>query len=98
MIAQKYYEERLSVLNISHLKVKKEYQILTFLRLVLFVGMIVVFYAFWGQLILLPAFFITMIAFLFTVNLSVNKKIEKDRFQALININENELKVLELYL
>lgn len=95
MIAQKYYEERLSVLKISHLKVKKEYQILTFLRLVLFVGVIVVFYAFWGQLILLPAFFITMIAFLFTVNLSVNKKIEKDRFQALININENELKVLD---
>ena len=95
MIAQKYYEERLSVLNISYLKVKKEHRILTFLRLVLFSAVIISFYAFWGQFILLPAFFIGMIAFLFTVNLSVNKKTEKERLEALLTINQNELKVLE---
>lgn len=94
MNAKQYYQERLSVLNISYQKVKKEHRILTFLRLILFTTILISFYAFWGQLVLAPAFIIGVVAFLFSVNLSVNKKTEKERLEALLSINENELKVL----
>ena len=94
MNAKKYYQERLSVLNASYQKVKKEHRTLTFLRLILFITIFISFYAFWGQTILIPAFIIGVVAFLFSVNLSVNKKTEKDLLEALLLINENELKVL----
>jgi len=93
--AKQYYQERLSVLNTSYQKVKKEHRILSFLRLILFITIFISFYAFWGQTVLIPAFVIGIVAFLFSVNLSVNKKTEKDLLEALISINQNELKVLE---
>jgi len=93
--AKQYYQERLSVLNTSYQKVKKEHRILSFLRLILFITIFLSFYAFWGQTVLIPAFIIGIVAFLFSVNLSVNKKTEKDLLEALISINQNELKVLE---
>ena len=95
MNAKQYYQERLSVLNTSYQKVKKEHRILSFLRLILFITIFLSFYAFWGQTVLIPAFIIGIVAFLFSVNLSVNKKTEKDLLEALISINQNELKVLE---
>ena len=95
MNAKQYYQERLSVLNTSYQKVKKEHRILSFLRLILFITIFLSFYAFWGQTVLIPAFVIGIVAFLFSVNLSVNKKTEKDLLEALISINQNELKVLE---
>ena len=95
MNAKQYYQERLSVLNTSYQKVKKEHRILSFLRLILFITIFISFYAFWGQTVLIPAFIIGVVAFLFSVNLSVNKKTEKDLLEALISINQNELKVLE---
>ena len=95
MNAKQYYQERLSVLNTSYQKVKKEHRILSFLRLILFITIFISFYAFWGQTVLIPAFVIGIVAFLFSVNLSVNKKTEKDLLEALISINQNELKVLE---
>ena len=95
MNAKQYYQERLSVLNTSYQKVKKEHRILSFLRLILFITIFISFYAFWGQTVLIPAFIIGIVAFLFSVNLSVNKKTEKDLLEALISINQNELKVLE---
>ena len=95
MNAKQYYQERLSVLNTSYQKVKKEHRILSFLRLILFITIFISFYAFWGQAVLIPAFVIGIVAFLFSVNLSVNKKTEKDLLEALISINQNELKVLE---
>jgi len=93
--AKQYYQERLSVLNTSYQKVKKEHRILSFLRLILFITIFISFYVFWGQTVLIPAFIIGVVAFLFSVNLSVNKKTEKDLLEALISINQNELKVLE---
>ena len=95
MNAKQYYQERLSVLNTSYQKVKKEHRILSFLRLILFITIFISFYAFWRQTVLIPAFIIGVVAFLFSVNLSVNKKTEKDLLEALISINQNELKVLE---
>lgn len=94
MKAQKYYEERLSVLNLDYLKVKREYRTLTFLRLVLFLSIILSIYTFWGESIVFLFALIEIIAFLFAVNLSVNKKTQKEKIEALITINSNELKVL----
>ena len=81
MNAKQYYQERLSVLNTSYQKVKKEHRILSFLRLILFITIFISFYVFWGQTVLIPAFIIGVVAFLLSVNLSANKKTEKENIK-----------------
>ena len=94
MKAEKYYSDRIVDLNLELKQVQKKYHFVTFLRLLFFTLACSTFFFFWGNFLLIPFFIASFAFFLFAVNLSVDAKYKRDKVVVLIEINQNEIKVL----
>lgn len=90
-----YYTTRISESQKLFTKANSRYQFFGTLRLLTFISMLLVGYFFWGNGIVLGISSVLIILFVFLINLSVKAKYNRDKLKKIIEINENELKVLE---
>jgi len=94
--AQKFYSSRKGKYSELKSKISKKLILSSTLRLIVFLAICAIIYFFFGKInIILPAAAVLIALFLFLISRHSDLKKEKDKLKALIEINEQELKILE---
>ena len=94
--AQKFYSSRKAKYSELKSKISKKLILSSTLRLIVFLAICAIIYFFFGNInIILPAVAVLIALFLFLISRHSDLKKEKDKLKALIEINEQELKILE---
>ncbi len=89
-----FYAERIKSCSDLYVQANKRYQLIGTLRLLSFIAAATLGYFGWGSMLALPGVGILLIVFLYLVRISADAKYDRDKLRSIIEINEDELKVL----
>jgi len=90
-----YYKTRIASLEVQLSNQKRIYRNYSLTRLLLFLAIVLSFYFFWGQIILIPVFIVSFGLFLWIVGKSVDAKLKRDKLDLLVQFNKNEIDVIQ---
>lgn len=90
-----FYAERIKSCSALYDRANKRYHLIGTLRLLIFGAAATLGYFGWGSMLAVPGVVIMLIAFLYLVRISADAKYERDKLRSIIEINQDELKVLE---
>ena len=92
--AEEFYSSRQAKYSQSKKQISKKLALSSSLRLIVFLAICAGIYFFWGNLnVLIPLVIVLLAVFLFLISRHTDLKKEKEKLGALININEQELKI-----
>lgn len=91
-----YYTTQRSIFTESRKKISKQLMLSSTLRLIVFLAICFAIYFFFGNIkILIPTALVLIAVFILLVSRHSDLKKKKEKFQALIDINDQELKILK---
>lgn len=90
-----FYSDRITSCTKLYDQANKRYHLIGTLRLLSFVAAAALGYFGWGSMVAMGGVAILLIAFLYLVRISADAKYERDKLRSIIEINQDELKVLE---